>query len=585
MTSTRQDQLVGWQSEDDGRGTWAIVINCLTTIFACTWSIQHLNVPGPLSSDGKWSRLGRSAKWMALTILFPEFMVLHALFELMMAVEALQSMKRDKNRSVELPWWLLLRRAPSKLSRLFTGKKSPRPVEKDEEAQTGNDKIEEAPSWTLTHCFLANMGGFRYHQGRERFPLTALQIAENKNRLFNHPEMTENDIHDRSKQDWFVKVVASLQFLQLALSLIVRTSQGLAFSQLETITVGFAVCGAIVYLLYFYKPQGVQACFVSNLPRVSPGLNTTGAPHVHYQKTYDSFWDVLRNKRRPDKDDSSNTVTMTVDRIPNDNIPISQNQWAHPGIFLLALTSALFGAMHAIAWNFEFPSALEKILWHVATIISAASPVAGLLLIPVAQLTVCSGDPHVFLGNCLRLVREASWHVYDKAPWHVYDEISWRLHDKEAVQAVYKRLENIYLKQDPDREDAQVPYKEIFSGSPAASQLPRQMAIRKRGGGDLGKEVLATFPKEFASDFCMLVRLMEEMESKKLNDTAKTNVFPRKIWLPEWLNHFVLYSTSALYVVARLCILAVGLSSLRQMPASVYLNTPWTAYIPSVGSG
>ncbi|KAK8093513.1 hypothetical protein PG997_000198 [Apiospora hydei] len=481
-------------------------------------------------------------------------------------------------------------KCPSKLSMLFASWKSPDPVEKDEEAQNVNDKIEEAPSWTLTHCFLANMGGFRYQHGRKRFPLTALQIAENKSGLFNNPEMTENDIQERSKQDWFVKVIATLQFLQLALSLIVRTSQGIAFSQLETITVGFAVCGAIVYLLYFYKPQGVQACFVSCLPQASPGLSSS-AQLLQYTKTYDSFWDVLRNKRRSDEDDSSNSTTI-VDRIPNDNIPISQNQWAHPGIFLLALTSALFGAMHAIAWNFEFPSVPEKVLWHVATIVSAASPVAGLLLIPVAQLTMSSGDPHVFLGNCLRLVREASWHVYDKAPWHVYDEVSWHLHDKDAVQTVYKRLESIYLKPDPDCEDAQVPYKEIFSGSPAASRLPRQMVdlfnmkgeSEKAGGDDLGKAVLASYPKEFASDFCMLIRLMEERESKKLNDTAKTNVFPRRIWLPEWLNHFVLYATSVLYVLARLCILAVGLSSLRQMPASVYKNTPWTAYIPSVGS-
>ncbi|KAK7949239.1 uncharacterized protein PG986_010125 [Apiospora aurea] len=574
MASSRQDQLVGWQSEDDGRGTWSIVVNCLATIFACTWSIQHLNVPGPQSSDGKWSRLGRSAKWMFLTILFPEFMVIHALFELMMAIDALQSMARDKNRSVELPWWLSLRHAPSKLSMFFARRK---PVEKDEEAQRANGKMEEAPSWTLTHCFLANMGGFRYQHGSKRFPLTALQIADNESGLFNHPEMTENDIHDRGKQDWFAKVVATLQFLQLALSLIVRTSQGIAFSQLETITVGFSVCGAIVYLLSFYKPQGVQACFVSCLPRVSPGFGNTGAQQrVQYQKTYDSFWDVLRNKRRSDEDDSA-TTTMAVDRIPNDNIPISQNQWAHPGIFLLALTSALFGAMHAIAWNFEFPSAREKTLWHVATIVSAAGPVAGLLLIPVAQLTVSSGDPHVFLGHCLRLVREASWHA----------------DDNDAVQEVYKRLESIYLKTDPGCEDAQVPYKEIFAGSPAASRLPRQMielfnmngGSEIAGGDDLGKAVLASYPKEFAADFCMLVRLMEERESKKLNDTAKTNVFPRKIWLPEWLNHFVLYATSALYVLARLCILAVGLSSLRQMPASVYKNTPWTAYIPHVGSG
>ncbi|KAK7920068.1 hypothetical protein PG985_008090 [Apiospora marii] len=554
-TATRsQDQLVGWQAEDGRRGTWSLVTNCLTTIFACTWSVQHLNVPGPFSSDGKWYRLARSVKWMTITIFFPEFMILHALFELMIAIEALQEMAKKKTRSVKLPWWLSLSRG--------------RGSGTDPEAQVTNNKT-EGPSWTLAHCFLANMGGIRYQRLGASFPLTAFQIANTQHGLFNQPEMTEDDIGERTKQDWFIKLLATLQFLQLALSLIVRTSQGLDFSQLETITVGFAVCGVLIYLLYFSKPQGLQACFVTSV-RLS-------GQDLLFQKTYDGFWDVLRNKRQADKTDRSSPTI--VERIPNDNIPISQNQWAHPGIFLLALTSALFGALHAIAWNFEFPTLPEKILWHVATIVSAASPVAGLLLIPVAQLTVSSGDPHVFLTNCLRLVREASWHLRD-------------MKDKQAAQQVYKRLEAIYAKKDTSCEDAQVYYQEIFSGDEATAQLPHKVMELFNMTGDAEKTgdrektpVLVNFPKAFASEFCSLVRLMDEKESKKLNATAKTNVFPRKIWLPGWINHLLLYFTSALYVMARVCILAVGFSSLRQMPASVYDNTPWTVYIPSVGSG
>lgn len=37
----------GWQPNPDRRGTLGIVESCLFTVFACTWSFQHLNVPGP----------------------------------------------------------------------------------------------------------------------------------------------------------------------------------------------------------------------------------------------------------------------------------------------------------------------------------------------------------------------------------------------------------------------------------------------------------------------------------------------------------------------------------------------------------
>ncbi|KAK8078269.1 hypothetical protein PG996_004439 [Apiospora saccharicola] len=387
--------------------------------------------------------------------------------------------------------------------------------------------------------------------------------------------MTEDDIGERTKQDWFVKVIATLQFLHLALSLIVRTSQGVAFSQLETISVGFTVCGAIIYLLYFYKPQGLQAYFVTGAQLVDPRRIGGNRQKLLFKRKYDGFWDVLRNKRKADEETDSLSKTV-VERIPNDNIPISQNQWAHPGIFLLALTSALFEALHAIAWNFEFPTLVEKILWHIATIASAASPVAGLLLIPVAQLTISSGDAHAFLGNCLRLVRESSWH----------------LHDKEAAQRVYKRLEAAYLQRDTNNDNAQVYYKDIFFADGATAAVPYLIIELLNAMGDSAKTGdpdkapwLNSIPNEFKSDFCNLVRIMKGKESKTLNVNAKTNVFPVKKWLPEWINNLVLYLTSALYVLARVSILAVGFSSLRRMPASVYENTPWTVYIPSVGSG
>ncbi|KAK7983496.1 preprotein translocase subunit YidC [Apiospora arundinis] len=514
-TMVVQDQPVDWQAESKHRGTWGIIANCLTTIIAGTWSIQHLNVP--LSSDGSWSRRWRSVKWMAITILFPEFMVVHALFELLMAIEALQTMKNSatnksnkSNKSVELPWWWL---SPPQL-----------------------------PSILLTR-----MKSFR----------KSLQIAHNNDENLDEPDVTVENIQDLSKTDLFVKIIAAIQFLQLVSSLIVRTTQSMAFSQLETLTVGFAVCGFLTYLFYFYKPQGVKT-----------NLETKKKfSLVRNEKTFDSFWDVLINKKRWAR------ISTKVTRIPNDNITMSQNQWGHPGIFVLALASALFGAMHAIAWDFEFPSVQEKMLWHIATIIAVASPVAGLLLIPVAQLTISSVEAHAFIGDFLRLLREFSWHTQDKG----------------AVNEVYKQLQNIYIVRNANSRDAQISFKQIFSEADPKSQLPDQLLAFLNAEGDweridgLGKLIQESFTETFKSEFYNLVLLMKVEESKKPDETAKTNVFPRSITLPNWLNLCVLYSASVLYILARLSLLAVGFSSLRRMPASVYVNTPWTAYIPSVG--
>lgn len=61
----------GWHNSPAERGTMTILWSCLATIFACTWAILHLNVPDP--KDTTWIKLRKKMKWMAITVVFPEF--------------------------------------------------------------------------------------------------------------------------------------------------------------------------------------------------------------------------------------------------------------------------------------------------------------------------------------------------------------------------------------------------------------------------------------------------------------------------------------------------------------------------------
>jgi hypothetical protein len=72
------------------RGTLTLVYGCLSTIFASTWTVLHLNVPS--EDDKAWQKALRKAKWMAITILFPEFTFAKAVCELRMAVANLREM-------------------------------------------------------------------------------------------------------------------------------------------------------------------------------------------------------------------------------------------------------------------------------------------------------------------------------------------------------------------------------------------------------------------------------------------------------------------------------------------------------------
>jgi hypothetical protein len=71
---------VGWVSDDNQkRGTISLLYNCLFTIFLCTWSAMHLNVPG--ENDSPLRIFLRKCTWMLIGVLAPEAVAIIAIDE------------------------------------------------------------------------------------------------------------------------------------------------------------------------------------------------------------------------------------------------------------------------------------------------------------------------------------------------------------------------------------------------------------------------------------------------------------------------------------------------------------------------
>ena len=73
------------------------------------------------------------------------------------------------------------------------------------------------------------------------------------------PTISEREIQDKSKGDYFAKGFAILQTTWFIIQCIVRRVYGLDISQLEIITVAFAALNGVVYALWWDKPVDV-AC-------------------------------------------------------------------------------------------------------------------------------------------------------------------------------------------------------------------------------------------------------------------------------------------------------------------------------------
>lgn len=139
--------------------------------------------------------------------------------------------------------------------------------------------------------------------------LTGPQIA----RYWKHvdlPLLSEREISDKSKADFFTKAIATLQIGSLLLSIIVRTARDLDFSQLELITLAFAACGVFTYVARWYKTQNVDTATTVKL--------RAEASSEQYEKMkaqeYDRFWQAVRHVQ-------GDTEQIYEGRIPNDYLP------------------------------------------------------------------------------------------------------------------------------------------------------------------------------------------------------------------------------------------------------------------------
>jgi hypothetical protein len=466
----------------------------------------------------------------------------HAILEFVMAVDVMKSLD-ETGRLDGPPWWFRSsrRRLPNAHDDESTCGSQP--------GTTGRSCGQQEVNWTLTHCYFANMGGFYLLEEASSSSniithlLTARHFADSWE-IIEIPRVSEDDINDKSKSDYFTKGIAVIQIAQLFLSIVVRAARHLAFSQLETLTFAFAICGVLTYIFYWYKPQDVRKPIRVRLQRPED------LPPKFRQRTFDRFWELVTNSKIKEDDQS-------LDRIHNDNIPKVAPQTTHYALYLLTVLTAGFGSIHAIAWNFEFPTSAERTLWRVATLVSTAVPPFALLAIPLSQILRPWGDSRDFMRTCLCVLREYSWHVTDKEP--VWDAM--------------KKLEDAYDKIDSDKTHYQEIFRDNF-GQQLLSFIEKDWVSRESNH----REVTDDFLKKFK-------RLVEVLNMKagpkKLSDEARTNIYPQRVLFTEPVNLAIVYATSIIYCLARLSIVGVAFSSLRRMPASVYTTT-WTRNIPSV---
>jgi hypothetical protein len=191
----------------------------------------------------------------------------------------------------------------------------------------------------------------------DRWSLDAAQLARARllGIIDKLPAVTKDEIDDLNKGDLFVKFLAISQILWLIIHFSTRGSRGLPTTQLEVVTLAFAVTSILTYLLLISRPKDVQTVrevLAARYP-MPDELTEIAAVGPHYFLS-----------------------SRDEDSIPNNAIHARSeyNLWS------LMVNLVFFGGLHCLAWNYEFPTPVEARLWRVSAIVTlAVMPLIGVL--------------------------------------------------------------------------------------------------------------------------------------------------------------------------------------------------------------
>jgi hypothetical protein len=325
MSNTTSEERRGWVSQPDGRGTIDILFSCLFTVFLCTWTSLHLNVPAP--HETYWQQFRRKCRWTLQTIMGPEFVLGFASGQ---KVEAQRSVAEFKRNGY--------------------------------------------PNWTVRHGFYANMGGFHLKaRGSDRtFPINSkhlLYLVQNEYITF--PAFNADEIWDKSKADGFQKLFTCIQTGWFIIQYLGRAIQHLPITTFELTTLGFVFCTLIMYCQWANKPLDVQSpTIITTSASLEEILLKAGdAAREPYRQTPLDFVDDLSPSwlidAQPHLRFRRGPPERPLPRFTNDRFPVIGASF---DAILLLIVTVVYCSLHFVAWNWSFPTNIERVLWRVSSV-------------------------------------------------------------------------------------------------------------------------------------------------------------------------------------------------------------------------
>jgi hypothetical protein len=176
---------------------------------------------------------------------------------------------------------------------------------------------------------------------------------------------SETELKDKGKADVLAKVIALIQTLWFVAQCIARGVQHLPLTEIEVVTLAYTTVNVFIYYFWWDKPKDV-GCPV----RVYKTLKAGPVKRKEGVWKWDSGVKGIFQRSIIYITGAQDDSFRLSDEI---QVPLFWSGNAGFEIDLRAMLGAsiigtAFGAAHFIAWNSEFPSHIELVLWRISCI-------------------------------------------------------------------------------------------------------------------------------------------------------------------------------------------------------------------------
>ena len=180
------------------------------------------------------------------------------------------------------------------------------------------------------------------------------------------PNISEDEIRDRSKGDNIAKAITAVHVLWFGSQVAYRAIHGFGVATLELTALGHVMLNAFIYWFWWNKPLNVK-------------FPTDVYPKKHWNPRPGDAALIMSRKSCADRELEAQvprhllSLRVRVATFSNGEPLLDLLTWPI-GLILFLTMLLIFGVIHCFAWNFVFPTGLQRMYWRDCAVIVTVAP-------------------------------------------------------------------------------------------------------------------------------------------------------------------------------------------------------------------